>query len=92
MAQPGKQRPSLVIGFAAETSDVIEKAKIKRAEKNCDWIVANDVSPGSGTFGSENNTVHVITAEGVQNWPTMTKREVAEKLADLVANFAAKKL
>lgn len=92
LAQPGKQRPSLVIGFAAETSDVIEKAKIKRAEKNCDWIVANDVSPGSGTFGSENNTVHVITAEGVQNWPTMTKREVAEKLADLVANFAAKKL
>ena len=92
LAQPRKQRPSLVIGFAAETSDVIEKAKIKRAEKNCDWIVANDVSPGSGTFGSENNTVHVITAEGVQNWPTMTKREVAEKLADLVATFAAKKL
>ncbi len=92
LAQPGKQRPSLVIGFAAETGDVIEKAKIKRSEKNCDWIVANDVSPGSGTFGSENNTVHVITAEGVQNWPTMTKREVAEKLADLVATFAAKKL
>jgi phosphopantothenoylcysteine decarboxylase / phosphopantothenate---cysteine ligase len=92
LAQPGKQRPGLVIGFAAETGDVIEKAKLKRAEKNCDWIVANDVSPGLGTFGGDSNTVYVITPEGVQNWPTMKKREVAEKLADLVADFAAKKL
>ena len=92
LAQPGKQRPGLVIGFAAETGDVIEKAKIKRAEKNCDWIVANDVSPGSGTFGGDSNTVYVITATGVQNWPTMKKRDVAEKLADLVAEFAAQKL
>jgi len=92
LAQPGKQRPGLVIGFAAETGDVIEKAKIKRADKNCDWIVANDVSPGTGTFGSDSNTVHVITANSVQNWPSMKKREVAEKLADLVAEFAAQKL
>jgi phosphopantothenoylcysteine decarboxylase/phosphopantothenate--cysteine ligase len=86
------QRPGLVIGFAAETGDVIEKAKLKRAAKNCDWIVANDVSPGTGTFGGENNTVHVITAQGVESWPTMKKREVAEKLAGLVAAHAAKYL
>jgi phosphopantothenoylcysteine decarboxylase/phosphopantothenate--cysteine ligase len=92
LAQPSKQRPGLVIGFAAETGDVIEKAKVKRAEKNCDWIVANDVSPGTNTFGGESNNVHVITDSGVQTWPTMKKREVAEKLADMVADFAAKKM
>lgn len=92
LAQSSKQRPGLVIGFAAETGDVIEKAKLKRAAKNCDWIVANDVSPGSGTFGGDSNTVHVITPEGVQNWPTMKKREVAEKLAELIAAHAAQKM
>jgi phosphopantothenoylcysteine decarboxylase/phosphopantothenate--cysteine ligase len=90
LAQPGPQRPGLVVGFAAEMGDVVEKAKVKRAEKNCDWIVANDVSPGSGTFGGDSNTVHLITAEGTQSWPTMKKREVAEKLADLIAEHAAR--
>jgi phosphopantothenoylcysteine decarboxylase/phosphopantothenate--cysteine ligase len=90
LAQPGPQRPALVVGFAAEMGDVVEKAKVKRAEKNCDWIVANDVSPGSGTFGGDSNTVHLITAEGTQSWPTMKKREVAEKLADLIAEHAAR--
>ncbi|MBL8645439.1 MAG: bifunctional phosphopantothenoylcysteine decarboxylase/phosphopantothenate--cysteine ligase CoaBC [Rhodospirillaceae bacterium] len=90
LAQPGPQRPLLVIGFAAETGDVIEKAKVKRAAKNCDWIIANDVSPGSGTFGGDDNTVHVITAQNVESWPTLKKREVAEKLAGLIATHAAK--
>lgn len=92
LAQTGKQRPGLVVGFAAETGDVVAKAKIKRAEKNCDWIVANDVSPGSGIFGGDSNTVHVITASDVQNWPTMKKREVAEKLANMIAEHAARHL
>ncbi|MBL8628290.1 MAG: bifunctional phosphopantothenoylcysteine decarboxylase/phosphopantothenate--cysteine ligase CoaBC [Rhodospirillaceae bacterium] len=90
LAQPGPQRPGLVIGFAAETGDVIEKAKLKRAAKDCDWIIANDVSPGSGTFGGDNNTVHVISAANVESWPTMKKREVAEKLAAAIAAHAAK--
>ncbi len=92
LAQPNPQRPGLVVGFAAETGDVIEKAKLKRANKNCDWIVANDVSPGSGTFGGDNNTVHVITATNVESWPTMAKRDVAEKLANAIAAHAAKYL
>jgi phosphopantothenoylcysteine decarboxylase/phosphopantothenate--cysteine ligase len=92
IATPGPQRPGLVVGFAAETGDVIEKAKLKRANKNCDWIIANDVSPGSGTFGGDNNTVHVITAANVESWPTMQKRDVAEKLASAIAAHAAKYL
>ncbi|MDX2144314.1 MAG: bifunctional phosphopantothenoylcysteine decarboxylase/phosphopantothenate--cysteine ligase CoaBC [Rhodospirillaceae bacterium] len=89
LAQPSPSRPRLVIGFAAETGDVIEKAKIKRAEKNCDWIIANDVSPGTGAFGGESNTVHVVTAEGVDSWPTMKKRAVAERLAERIAAHVA---
>lgn len=92
LSQPGKDRPGLVVGFAAETGDVIEKAKVKRAAKNCDWIIANDVSPGSGTFGGDSNTVHLITAQAVDSWPTMKKRDVAEKLAGLMAAHAAKYL
>jgi phosphopantothenoylcysteine decarboxylase/phosphopantothenate--cysteine ligase len=90
LAQPGPGRPRLVIGFAAETGEVIEKAKIKRAEKNCDWIVANDVSPGSGAFGGESNTVHLVAAEGVDSWPTMKKRAVAERLAERIAAHVAR--
>jgi phosphopantothenoylcysteine decarboxylase/phosphopantothenate--cysteine ligase len=90
LAQPGPGRPRLVIGFAAETGEVIEKAKIKRAEKNCDWIVANDFSPGSGAFGGESNTVHLVAAEGVDSWPTMKKRAVAERLAERIAAHVAR--
>jgi phosphopantothenoylcysteine decarboxylase/phosphopantothenate--cysteine ligase len=85
LAQPGPARPDLVVGFAAETENLIEAAKLKRARKNCDWIVANDVSPGSGTFGGDSNTVHLVTAEGVESWPTLRKRAVAERLAERIA-------
>jgi len=85
LAQPGPARPDLVVGFAAETENLIEAAKLKRAKKNCDWIVANDVSPGSGTFGGDSNTVHLVTAEGVESWPTLRKRAVAERLAERIA-------
>jgi phosphopantothenoylcysteine decarboxylase / phosphopantothenate---cysteine ligase len=92
LAAPGPSRPKLVIGFAAETENLIEAAKAKRAKKNCDWVVANDVSPGSDTFGGDSNTVHVITAEGVESWPTLHKRAVAERLAERIATFVERNL
>ena len=85
LAAAGNQRPRLVIGFAAETERVIEQAREKRARKGCDWIVANDVSPASGTFGGAENQVHVIDAAGVESWPRMSKDAVAERLAGRIA-------
>jgi phosphopantothenoylcysteine decarboxylase / phosphopantothenate---cysteine ligase len=76
---PGR-RPTLVIGFAAETQSVIENAKKKRKAKGADWIVANDVSPATGIMGGDRNTVHVVTATDVDHWPDMDKGEVAERL------------
>ncbi|MBL6931913.1 MAG: bifunctional phosphopantothenoylcysteine decarboxylase/phosphopantothenate--cysteine ligase CoaBC [Rhodospirillales bacterium] len=86
LSQPGNQRPALVIGFAAETDDVIAYATKKRTSKGCDWIIANDVSPQTGTFGGSDNTVHLITADRVENWPKMSKNAVAEKLALRIAD------
>ena len=80
------------MGFAAETENLIEAAKSKRAKKNADWIVANDVSPGSGTFGGDSNTAHLVTAEGVESWPTLRKRAVAERLAERIATFVERNL
>jgi len=74
-----------VVGFAAETENLIANAIDKRTRKGCDWIVANDVSPASGTFGGERNTVHLISAEGVEDWPTLAKEEVAIRLAGRIA-------
>jgi phosphopantothenoylcysteine decarboxylase / phosphopantothenate---cysteine ligase len=80
------QRPILLIGFAAETENVVENAKAKLARKGCDWIVANDVS--GDVMGSEGNTVHVVTADGVESWERMAKGDVAEKLAGrIMLNF-----
>ncbi len=81
-------RPRLVIGFAAETENVIEHATAKRARKGCDWIVANDVSVderGGGVMGGEENTIHLIRAEGREDWPRMAKSAAAEKLAHAIA-------
>jgi phosphopantothenoylcysteine decarboxylase/phosphopantothenate--cysteine ligase len=77
----GARRPALVIGFAAETENVVEHAKAKRLRKGCDWIVANDVSPSTGIMGGEKNTVHLITASSTENWPEMNKAEVGRRLA-----------
>ncbi|HEX7775835.1 MAG TPA: bifunctional phosphopantothenoylcysteine decarboxylase/phosphopantothenate--cysteine ligase CoaBC [Parvibaculum sp.] len=74
-------RPSLVIGFAAETEKVIEHAVAKRLRKGCDWIVANDVSPETGVMGGELNTVHLITGGAREDWPLLPKQAVAERLA-----------
>jgi phosphopantothenoylcysteine decarboxylase/phosphopantothenate--cysteine ligase len=78
-------RPSLVVGFAAETENVLAHAQEKRARKGCDWIVANDVSPARGVMGGELNTVHLLTGEACESWPTMSKSAVAEKLARRIA-------
>jgi phosphopantothenoylcysteine decarboxylase/phosphopantothenate--cysteine ligase len=85
IAQHGNDRPALVVGFAAETDDVVENARAKLHRKRCDWILANDVSPGSGTFGGDRNTIHLVDANAVEDWPVMTKREVAARLADRIA-------
>jgi phosphopantothenoylcysteine decarboxylase/phosphopantothenate--cysteine ligase len=77
-------RPSLVIGFAAETENVIAHAQAKRARKGCDWILANDVSPATGIMGGDENAIHLITADAVETWPRLAKTEVARRLADRV--------
>ncbi len=79
-------RPPLVIGFAAETDDVIENATAKRARKGCDWIVANDVSPETGIMGGSENQVILVTEQGADQWPRLSKGEVAAKLAERIAD------
>ena len=85
LSKPGAKRPALVVGFAAETENLVANAIEKRTRKGCDWIVANDVSPATGTFGGERNTVHLITGEGVEDWPTLAKDDVALRLAGRIA-------
>jgi phosphopantothenoylcysteine decarboxylase/phosphopantothenate--cysteine ligase len=78
-------RPRLVVGFAAETDKVIDHAKAKLTSKGCDWIVANDVSPRTGVMGGDRNTVHLVTADGVESWPSQSKDDVARHLIGRVA-------
>jgi phosphopantothenoylcysteine decarboxylase/phosphopantothenate--cysteine ligase len=81
----GKRRPGLVVGFAAETEKVVEHATAKRLRKGCDWIVANDVSAGTGIMGGAENAVVLITETGAEAWPRMGKDAVAVKLAARIA-------
>ena len=81
-----KNRPGLVVGFAAETDDVIANATAKRKRKRCDWIVANDVSPETGIMGGTENTVTVIDAKGAESWPRASKDDVARRLAVRIAD------
>lgn len=81
----GPKRPRLVVGFAAETTDVVAHATAKRARKGCDWIVANDVSPATGIMGGSENAVVLISDAGAETWPRMGKDEVARKLAARIA-------
>ena len=85
IAARGPSRPKLVIGFAAETTDLMGNAQSKRIRKNADWIVANDVSPETGIMGGEENAVHLITANGVETWPRLAKDLVAQRLAARIA-------
>ncbi len=79
-------RPRLVVGFAAETNDVVENATAKRTRKGCDWIVANDVSPATDIMGGSENAVTLISQDGAESWPRMGKDEVARKLAAKIAD------
>ena len=81
----GARRPKLVVGFAAETNDVVENATAKRLRKGCDWIVANDVSPATGIMGGAENAVTLITDAGAESWPRMGKDQVAQQLAARIA-------
>ena len=80
-----KQRPRLVVGFAAETENLLANAAEKLKRKGADFIVANDVSPETGIMGGTRNRVHLISADGVEDWPEMAKEEVAARLATRIA-------
>jgi phosphopantothenoylcysteine decarboxylase/phosphopantothenate--cysteine ligase len=83
-------RPQLVVGFAAETENLIANAKDKLKRKGCDWIVANDVSLESGVMGGDSNKVHIVTASGVEDWPPQSKDDVARVLVGRIAATLAK--
>ncbi len=89
VSQMGAGRPDLVVGFAAETDDVIDNATAKRTRKGCDWIVANDVSPATGIMGGSENAVVLISNQGAESWPRMGKDMVAARLAQKIADALA---
>jgi phosphopantothenoylcysteine decarboxylase / phosphopantothenate---cysteine ligase len=89
LSEPGPRRPGLVIGFAAETDDLMANAQAKLVRKGCDWIVANDVSAEAGNMGGAENTVHLITKTDVEDWPRLPKEEVARRLAARIAEALA---
>ena len=86
LSQSISNRPRLVVGFAAETGSVVDKALDKLARKKCDWMIANDVSVGTETFGGTKNTVHIVDQNGIENWPEMSKESIGDRLADRIAN------
>ena len=90
VSRMAKGRPDLVVGFAAETDDVVAHATAKRTRKGCDWIVANDVSPETGIMGGSENAVTLITDDGAESWPRMGKDAVAEALAARIAEELSK--
>jgi phosphopantothenoylcysteine decarboxylase/phosphopantothenate--cysteine ligase len=86
IARRRTHRPDLVVGFAAETENIVENAVAKRARKGCDWIVANDVSPETGIMGGDRNTIHLVTPTGVESWSPASKDEVARRLVQRIAD------
>ncbi len=84
IAAAGPGRPPLVIGFAAETDNLMDNAVAKLARKNADWIVANDVSPATGIMGGAENVVHLVSAGGIEAWPRLAKQDVARRLAQRI--------
>jgi len=89
VSAPGPARPRVVVGFAAETDDVVANARKKLAKKRCDLIVANDVRPETGIMGGGDNTVTIVSADGAEEWPRMTKADVAVKLVQRIAAMLA---
>ena len=86
IASAGPLRPRLVVGFAAETENLLAAAAAKRERKGCDWILANDVGQGTGTLGGVENEVHLLTADGTESWPRLAKIEIARRLASRIAD------
>ena len=86
IARRKTQRPNLVIGFAAETENIVTNAKAKLARKGCDWILANDVSSQSGVMGSDRNTITLVSASGTESWPPQSKEEVAALLVARISD------
>jgi phosphopantothenoylcysteine decarboxylase/phosphopantothenate--cysteine ligase len=91
ISSSGPSRPTLVVGFAAETENVEEYARAKRLRKGCDWIVANDVSPAANVMGGYENQVILITSDGSEHWPRLTKEDVARRLAMTIADWFSSK-
>jgi len=91
VAHRTRQRPTLVIGFAAETQNVVANAQKKLQSKACDWIVANDVSPQTGIMGGDSNTVMLVSAQGVESWPPQSKEDVARMLVARIAQTITEK-
>ena len=89
IAKPGPKRPTLVIGFAAETENLLENATAKRRSKGADWIVANDVWPGTGAMGGDHTQVHLVTGASVEDWPPLSKDETAARLLARAADALA---
>ena len=85
LSQPDPRRPRLVVGFAAETTDVVAEAIAKRQRKGCDWMLANDVSTATGIMGGDENQIHLITDAGSEAWPRLSKAAVSERLALRIA-------
>ena len=81
----GEPRPGLVVGFAAETENLVDNARAKRRKKQVDWILANDVSPATGIMGGSENAVVLISDAGAEDWPRMDKTAVAQRLAARIA-------
>jgi phosphopantothenoylcysteine decarboxylase / phosphopantothenate---cysteine ligase len=84
------QRPTLVIGFAAETENVVDNAKEKLKRKGCDWILANNVSPQTGIMGGDHNTIQLVTAKGIEPWPPQSKKDAAKMLIERIAKTITK--
>jgi phosphopantothenoylcysteine decarboxylase/phosphopantothenate--cysteine ligase len=89
LSQPGPRRPELVVGFALETEDLMRNAAAKRNAKGCDWIVANAATQDATVFGSDHNSVALISAAGTELWPRITKQDVGQRLAARVADHFA---
>jgi phosphopantothenoylcysteine decarboxylase/phosphopantothenate--cysteine ligase len=89
IAQRNHARPKIVVGFAAETDDVLAHARKKLDAKGCDMIVANDVSPSTGIMGGDSNAIHIVTRDGIDSWPRLDKDEVARRLVARLARELA---
>ena len=87
LSRARNNRPNLVIGFAAETNQILENARAKLLAKKCNWIVANDVSPETGILGGDQTEVHLLTSDKVESWPVMSKQKMAARLAESVAEY-----